>query len=103
MATAERIVASTQITKNPRVCGGKACIDHTRIRVVDIVELQREGKTPEQMQDVFSVHLTLAQIHLALAYAAEHPAEMEADFADGRRVEDQIERDRASYLKARRQ
>lgn len=103
MATAEKIVASTQITKNPRVCGGKACIDHTRIRVMDIVEMEREGKKPEEMQDAFAVHLTLAQIHLALAYAAEHPDEIEADFADGRRVEEQIERDRARYLKARGQ
>src|SRR5688500_5324221 len=103
MATAERIVASAQITKNPRVCGGKACIDHTRIRVMDVVELQREGKKPEEMRDIFAVHLTLAQIHLALAYAAEHPEEIEADFADGQRVEEKIEQDRAAHLKARGQ
>ncbi len=89
MAPAERIVASTQITKNPRVCGGMACIDHTRIRVMDIVELAREGKKPEEMQDIFAVHLTLAQIHLALAYAAAHPDEIETDLAEGHMVEEQ--------------
>ena len=103
MATPARIVASAQITKNPRVCGGKACLDQTRIRVMDIVELEREGKKPEEMQDIFSVHLSLAQVYLALAYAADHPEEIEADFADGRRVEVEIDRDRAAYLKARGQ
>jgi uncharacterized protein (DUF433 family) len=102
MATA-RIVASAQITKNPRVCGGKACIDNTRIRVIDIVELEREGKRPEEMANAFAVPLTQAQIHLALDYAAAYPEEIEADFADGRRVEAQIDRDRAEYLKARLQ
>ncbi len=102
MTATPKIVASAQITKDPRVCGGKACIDDTRIRVIDVVELHREGKKPEEMLDIFAVTLTLAQIHLALAYAAAHPEESEADFADGRRVEAQIEHDRAEYLKARR-
>jgi len=38
MTTASKIVASAQITKDPRVCGGNACIDNTRIRVIDIVQ-----------------------------------------------------------------
>ena len=45
----QRILASAQITKDPRVCGGKACIDNTRIRVIDIVQLESEGYGPEQM------------------------------------------------------
>lgn len=101
MATAPRIVASAQITKDPRVCGGKACIDNTRIRVIDIVQLKSEGHAPEQMQDVFAVPLTLAQIHLALAYAAAHPEEIEAAFAAGDQTLQQIERDRADFLKRR--
>jgi uncharacterized protein (DUF433 family) len=99
MATAPRIVASAQITKDPHVCGGKACIDNTRIRVIDIVQLKSEGHAPEQMLDVFAVRLTLAQIHLALAYAAAHPEEIEAAFAAGDQALQQIERDRAEFLK----
>ena len=102
MATAPRIVASAQITKDPRVCGGKACIDNTRIRVIDIVQLQREDHRPEDMCEAFAVPLTLAQIHLALAYAAEHADEIEADFAAGGQAQDQIERDRAEFLDRRR-
>jgi uncharacterized protein (DUF433 family) len=101
MATAPRIVASAQITKDPRVCGGKACIDNSRIRVIDIVQLESEGYTPQQMQDVFAVRLTLAQIHLALAYAAAHPEEIEAAFAAGDETLRLIERDRGEFLKRR--
>lgn len=100
MATAAKTVFS-HITKDPRVCGGKACIDHTRIRVIDIVELQREGLKPEDMRDVFAVSLTLAQVYSALAYAAECPEEIEADFAEEAKTEAEIERDRAAYLKRR--
>lgn len=98
MATAAKAVYS-HITKDPRVCGGKACIDNTRIRVMDIVELQREGKQPEEMRNVFAVQLTLAQIYSALAYADENHAEIEADFAGDDDVEAEIERDRAEFLK----
>jgi len=101
MATAPKIVASTQITKKPGVCGGKACIDNTRIRVIDVVQLRREGYAPEDMRGIFAVPLTLAQIHLALAYADDHPEEVEADFAAGDRVLAQIERERAAFLSRR--
>jgi uncharacterized protein (DUF433 family) len=100
MATAPKTVYS-HITKDPQVCGGKACIDNTRIRVMDIVELQREGHKPEDMRNVFAIPLTLAQIYSALAYADENPEEIEADFAEGLKLEAQIERDRAEYLKRR--
>ena len=101
MATAPKIVASAQITIDPRVCRGEACIENTRIRVIDIVQLKTEGYTPEQMQDVFAVSLTLAQIHLALAYAAAHPGEIDAAFAAGDQALRQIESDRADFLKQR--
>lgn len=100
MASAARTVA-THITKDPRVCGGKACIDGTRIRVMDIVLLQRHGLKPEEMIEYFSVPLSLAQVHGALTYYYDHPEEIEGDISDGRRVEAEIERDRALHLKSR--
>jgi len=100
MATAAKTVYS-HITKDPKVCGGKACIDNTRIRVIDIVELQREGLRPEDMRNAFAIPLTLAQVYSALAYADENPQEIEADFAEGAEVEAQIERDRVEHLKRR--
>jgi uncharacterized protein (DUF433 family) len=94
MATAAKTVA-THVTKDPRVCSGKACIDSTRIRVMDIVLLHRQGLKPEDMIEYFSVPLSLAQVHGALTYYYDHPEEIEGDISDGKRVEAEIERDRA--------
>jgi uncharacterized protein (DUF433 family) len=86
------------ITHNPRVLGGRACIDDTRIRVLDIVQLLHEGRRPEETLDVFAVPLTLAQVHAALAYYYDHPQEVEEAYRDGERWEAEYERDRAEYL-----
>lgn len=98
MATAAKIVFS-HITKNPEVCGGKACIDSTRIRVMDIVVAQHQGKTPEDIRALFAVPLTLAQVYSALAYADENAAEIEADFARDEMTEAQLESDRAEFFR----
>lgn len=100
MATVAKEVFS-HITKDPRVCGGKACIDNTRIRVIDIVQLQREGKKPEEMRAVFAVPLTLAQVYSALAYADEHPEEITVDLAIEANTEAEIERESADHPKRR--
>jgi uncharacterized protein (DUF433 family) len=52
MATTTTV--NTHVTKDPGVCGGKACIDGTRIRVMDIVASEREGYSPEKVLDVFA-------------------------------------------------
>ena len=100
MATAPEIVFS-HITKNPGVCGGKACIDATRIRVIDVVQAQAEGYSPDQIRKLFAVTLTLAQVYSALAYADEHPQEIAADFASEASAEAEIEAARAEYLSRR--
>ena len=97
MATAAKAFYG-HITHNPRVLGGRACIDDTRIRVLDIVQLLYEGRRPEEMLDVFAVPLTLAQVHAALAYYYDHPQEVEEAYRDGERWEAEYERDRAEYL-----
>jgi uncharacterized protein (DUF433 family) len=98
MATTARTVYS-HITKDPEVCGGRACIDGTRIRVMDIVALLEEGYSPEKMLNVFAVPLTLAQVHAALAYFYDHKEEIEASFADQDQAEKDHKRKRAEYLK----
>ncbi len=86
MATAAKTVYA-HITQDPKVRGGKACIDRTRIAVVDIVQLQREGKRPEEMLNTFAAPLTLAQVHAALTYYYDHGEEIEASFLE----EDEVE------------
>lgn len=100
MATAAKAVFS-HITKDPRVCGGAACIDDTRIRVMDIVQAQSEGKTPEQIQDLFAVKLSLAQVYSALAYADENREEIEVQYAEHERAFAEGLRARDAYLKDR--
>ena len=102
MATAPEIVFS-HITKNPRVCGGKACIDATRIRVIDVAQAHSEGYPPDQICKLFAVTLTLAQVYSALAYADEHPQEIAADFASEASAEAEIEAARVDYLSRRGQ
>ena len=41
-------VSHDYITKNPRRCGGKACIDGTRIRVQDVLAVYENGVKPEE-------------------------------------------------------
>jgi uncharacterized protein (DUF433 family) len=101
MATAAKAIAYAHITKEPGVRGGRACIDRTRIAVMDIVQAQSEGKTPQEIQDLFAVQLSLAQVHAALAYYYDHKDEIEAEFAEEDGFEEQIERERAEYLKKR--
>ena len=98
MATAP-VAAYPHITKTPGVCGGKACIDGTRIRVMDIVVLLEKGMTPEAMRTHYSSRpLTLAEVHSALAYYYDHKAEIDADFAADERAESEHETKRAEYL-----
>jgi len=97
MATAARKVYP-HITKDPEVCGGKACIDGTRIRVMDIVALEREGYVPENMLNVFAVPLTLGQVYAALSYYHDHKAEIEHSFTEAHEAAVESERKRAEFL-----
>jgi uncharacterized protein (DUF433 family) len=60
----------SRITVDPKVCVGKPCIRGTRIYIAVILDGLAEGLTPEQIIDHYP-HLTLDDIHAALAYAAE--------------------------------
>ncbi len=89
MATVAKTVYS-HITKDPEVCGGKACIDGTRVRVMDIVSLKRQGQAPEQMRE-----------DAALSYYYEHPEEIEASFEEDRAWEAEHDRAKAEYINRR--
>src|SRR5688572_25098850 len=66
---------------------GVARIDGTRMKVIHIAEeLLISGASPAEMQTHWP-HLTLAQIHAALAYYYDHKAE----------IDSQIERERKEF------
>ncbi len=99
VATASKAITYAHITKEPRVRGGRACIDSTRIAVIDVVQAHSEGKTHEQIQELFAVKLTLAQVYSALAYADDNRAEIDAEYAENERAYEEGLRARDEYLK----
>ena len=99
MATKATTVYS-HITKDPEVCGGRACIDGTRIRVLDVACLQLQGHAPDKMLEVYP-SLNLAQVHAALSYYYENPQEIDSALEQDRETAERIERDRADFLRKR--
>ncbi len=80
MATAKATVSYPHVTKSPGVCGGKACIDGTRIRVNNVVFLHKNGANDETIREAYP-DLTPAQIHAALAYYYDNGDEIDAELA----------------------
>jgi uncharacterized protein (DUF433 family) len=60
---------------------GVAWIDDTKVKVIEVViDKMAHGSSPEEMHFQYP-HLSLAQIHAALAYYYDHQAALEAELA----------------------
>jgi uncharacterized protein (DUF433 family) len=68
------------IEKVPDRCGGKPVIVGTRIRVSLIFQCYRMGMTVEEIVQHYR-HLRHADVHDALAYAYDHPVEIDEEIA----------------------
>jgi len=68
------------IEKVPDRCGGRAVIAGTRIRASLILNCDRMGMTVEEIIQQYP-HLRRSDVHDALAYAYDHPVEMEEEIA----------------------
>ncbi len=90
----------SHITKIPGVCGGKATIDGRRVRVMDVVVLQQQGETPEQILEAYDF-LNLAQIYAALSYYFENPEEIDAQLNADEERDARFEREKTEFLKHR--
>ncbi|HET7293835.1 MAG TPA: DUF433 domain-containing protein [Vicinamibacteria bacterium] len=99
MATAARVIYA-HIVKEPGYCGGKASIDNTRVRVNNVVWLHKEGLTPEQILQRYT-HLSLAQVHAALAYYYDHVEEIEAELTAEEQAAADFEERKAGILDRR--
>lgn len=83
-------IAHPHITSDPKVCGGNAVIGGTRFPVRSVVAyILHHGLTPEELVARFS-HLTLAQVHDALAYYYDNRQEIEREIAEN--SEDSVRR-----------
>lgn len=100
MATAAKI-AYAHIVKRPGYCGGKAALDNTRVRVMNVVFLHKQGKTPEEILEVYS-DLSLAQVHAALVYYYDHVGEIEAQLKRNSEAAGRFEEEKAADIAARR-
>ena len=82
MATALPRVESAHVERVPDVCGGDPVIRGTRFPVKSIVVyVLRHGRTPEEIVRDWP-HLTLGQVHGALAFYYDHKAEIDGHIAE---------------------
>ena len=66
--------------QTPGVCGGRLCIAGTGVSVCRIVGWYKLGWSPEDIADRIG-HISLAQVHAALAYYHANQVAMEAEIA----------------------
>ncbi len=92
MAALDRIDIGTLITSSPEVRSGKSRISGTGVTVDRIVGWYKLGLSPEEIADRIG-HLSLAQVHAALAYYHANRAEIERAMAIELASDDEIERD----------
>jgi uncharacterized protein (DUF433 family) len=78
------------IVKTPGTCGGRPRIEGTRIAVDMIAEwIVHLRQSPEEVKHSHP-HLTLAQIHSALAYYYDHSEEIEESLRRGAEIEKEV-------------
>jgi uncharacterized protein (DUF433 family) len=97
------IALATHIESRSEVCGGKPCIAGTRIRVQDVyVWHELRGQSPEEIVADFP-HLSLGQVHAALAYFHDHRDEILTAAAEERTWADKMKASHPSKLLAKLQ
>lgn len=75
-------VIHPHISSDSRICGGSPVIVGTRFPVRSVVNyILRHGYSPEELVNRFT-HLSLAQIHDALAYYYDNRDEIEKDIEE---------------------
>jgi uncharacterized protein (DUF433 family) len=74
------------ISQTPDVCGGSPVIAGTRIRVSHIAfRYERERQSPDEIVQAYP-HLTLAQVHAALAYYYSHRELIDEEIASSNEI-----------------
>ena len=87
------------IERTPEIRGGRPCLAGTGISVHRIVGWYKLGWTPEEIVTQFP-HLSLAQVHAALAYYHANRDLIEAEIAADDAEETRLEQE---HLQARKQ
>src|ERR1700692_4130325 len=83
------------ISRRPEIRGGRPCVAGTGVSVRRIAQWHNMGLIPEEIARKFG-HLSLAQVHAALAYYYANQSEIDADLeAEARQIAILEERHRA--------
>jgi uncharacterized protein (DUF433 family) len=90
MASAVEI--GSLIDRDPRVRSGRPKVAGTGVTVMRVVGWYKKGLTPEEIATQYG-HLTLAQVHAALAYYHANAEEIEADLAEEEAFADRLDRE----------
>ena len=80
------------IERTPGIRGGRPCLAGTGISVHRIVGWYKLGVTPEEIVDRIG-HITLAQVHAALAYYHANQQTIEAEIAAEEAEADRLEQE----------
>jgi uncharacterized protein (DUF433 family) len=80
------------ISRRPEIRGGRPCIAGTGVSVRRIAQWHNMGQIPEEIVETFGGHLSLAQVHAALAYYYANQAEIDADLEAEDRETEALER-----------
>ena len=84
------------ISRRPDIRGGRPCIAGTGVSVRRIALWHNMGLIPEEIARKFG-HLSLAQVHAALAYYHANQVEIDADLEAENRETESLERE---YLRS---
>lgn len=92
--------AYPHITLDPAVCGGRACVEATGIRVTEVAAAA-EGRSMPDLQEFFHARaaLSLGELYAALGYYEDHKPELLVALAEDKRVSDVAERERLDKIK----
>ncbi|HET9209319.1 MAG TPA: DUF433 domain-containing protein [Thermoanaerobaculia bacterium] len=76
------------IVSDPEILGGEPIVAGTRTPVRAVVEIWRQGASPETIPGHLP-HLTLAQVFDALSYYSDHQAEIN-DYIESNRIPEDL-------------
>jgi uncharacterized protein (DUF433 family) len=80
------------IDRDPAIRGGRPKIAGTGVTVMRVAAWYKMGLTPEEIATQYG-HLSLAQVHAALAYYHANPVEIEADLTEEQAFAEKVERE----------
>ena len=93
-AMSTEVDIGTLIIRTPEIRGGRPRVAGTGVTVRRIVGWYQLGLSPEEIADRLG-HLSLAQVHAALAYYHANREEIEADIAAEEIEAERLEREQS--------